>query len=75
MLGSGGFGDVVLARHDTSGRQVAIKYLHRQLLADAEFAELFRAEAAVLAFLDDQPDLSPAAITWPAAVDAGLVTR
>jgi len=52
-LGSGGFGDVVLARHDASGSQVAIKYLHRQLLADAGFAELFRAEAAVLASLDD----------------------
>ena len=53
MLGSGGFGDVVLARHDASGSQVAIKYLHRKLLADAGFAALFRAEAAVLASLDD----------------------
>jgi Protein kinase domain len=52
-LGSGGFGEVVLARHDASGTQVAIKYLRRQLLADPEFAELFRAEAAVLASLDD----------------------
>jgi eukaryotic-like serine/threonine-protein kinase len=52
-LGSGGFGDVVLARHDASGTQVAIKYLRRELLADPEFAELFRAEAAVLASLDD----------------------
>jgi eukaryotic-like serine/threonine-protein kinase len=52
-LGSGGFGDVVLARHDASGTQVAIKYLRRQLLADPGFAELFRAEAAVLASLDD----------------------
>jgi hypothetical protein len=52
-LGSGGFGDVVLARHDGSGAQVAIKYLHRQLLSDPGFAELFRAEAAVLASLDD----------------------
>ena len=52
-LGSGGFGDVVLARHDASGSQVAIKYLRRELLADAEFAELFRGEAAVLAGLDD----------------------
>ncbi len=52
-LGSGGFGDVVLARHEASGTQVAIKYLRRHLLADPEFAELFRAEAAVLASLDD----------------------
>jgi hypothetical protein len=52
-LGSGGFGDVVLARHDGSGTRVAIKYLRRELLADAGFAELFRAEAAVLASLDD----------------------
>jgi len=52
-LGSGGFGDVVLARHDASGTLVAIKYLRRELLADPEFAALFRAEAAVLASLDD----------------------
>ena len=34
-------------------RQVAIKYLRGELLADREFAALFRAEAAVLASLDD----------------------
>jgi serine/threonine-protein kinase len=52
-LGSGGFGDVVLARHDGSGTLVAIKYLRDQLLADPGFASAFRAEAAVLASLDD----------------------
>ena len=52
-LGSGGFGEVVLARHDASGTPVAIKYLRRQLLADREFAGMFRAEAAVLASLAD----------------------
>jgi serine/threonine protein kinase len=52
-LGSGGFGDVVLARHDASGTLVAIKYLHRTLLDDPEFAGMFRAEARVLASLDD----------------------
>src|SRR5579859_7294766 len=52
-LGSGGFGDVVLARHDASGAAVAIKYLRRQLLADPGFTAAFRAEAAVLAVLDD----------------------
>src|SRR6266478_2997077 len=52
-LGSGGFGEVVLARHDASGVLVAVKYLRRDLLADAEFAEMFRGEAAVLASLDD----------------------
>ena len=53
VLGSGGFGEVVLARHDASGTAVAIKYLRGELLADREFAALFRAEAAVLASLDD----------------------
>ncbi len=53
VLGSGGFGEVVLARHDASGVLVAVKYLRRELLADAQFASLFRAEAAVLAALDD----------------------
>src|SRR5260370_38557696 len=51
-LGSGGFGEVVLARHDASGTLVAIKYLRRHLLADAEFAEMFRGEASVLSTLD-----------------------
>ena len=52
-LGSGGFGDVVLARHDPSGTLVAIKFLRRHLLDDPEFAEMFRSEAAVLASVDD----------------------
>jgi serine/threonine-protein kinase len=52
-LGAGGFGDVVLARHDVTGTRVAIKYLKAELLSDPEFAELFRAEAAVLGSLDD----------------------
>jgi eukaryotic-like serine/threonine-protein kinase len=52
-LGSGGFGDVVLARHDASGTLVAIKYLRPSLLADAEFTRLFRTEAEVLATVDD----------------------
>ena len=52
-LGSGGFGDVVLARHDASGTLVAIKFLRRELLSDARFAAMFRAEAAVLASMDD----------------------
>ena len=52
-LGSGGAGDVVLARHHASGTLVAIKYLHRKLLADPQWAGLFRTEAQVLAVLDD----------------------
>ena len=53
LLGSGGFGEVVLARHDGSGTLVAVKYLRRDLLADARFAEMFRDEAAVLVSMDD----------------------
>jgi serine/threonine protein kinase len=52
-LGSGGFGDVVLASHDESGILVAVKYLGGDLLADPGFAAMFRHEAAVLALLDD----------------------
>jgi eukaryotic-like serine/threonine-protein kinase len=52
-LGSGGFGDVVLARHDESGTLVAIKYLRGSLLSDTRFAQMFRGEAAALASLDD----------------------
>ncbi|MGH3187068.1 MAG: protein kinase domain-containing protein [Streptosporangiaceae bacterium] len=52
-LGSGGFGEVVLARHDASGVLVAIKYLRPELLADPEFAAMFRSEAAVLASVAD----------------------
>jgi serine/threonine protein kinase len=53
QLGSGGFGDVVLARHDESGTLVAIKYLRQNLLSDPEFTQMFRAEAAVLGTVDD----------------------
>ena len=52
-LGSGGFGNVMLARHDVSGFLVAIKYLRHDLLADQEFVEMFRSEATVLGSLDD----------------------
>src|ERR1700689_4023466 len=52
-LGSGGFGEVVLARYDASGALVAVKYLRRELLDDAEFTEMFRAEARMLASLQD----------------------
>jgi hypothetical protein len=53
VLGSGGFGEVVLARHDVSGTLVAIKYLHGELLADPGFAAMFRGEAEVLASVED----------------------
>ena len=53
MIGSGGSGDVVLARHGPSGTLVAIKYVRPGLLTDPVFLEMFRGEAAVLAALDD----------------------
>ncbi len=44
---------MLLARHDTTGTLVAIKYLRHNLLADRGFADMFRREAQVLASLDD----------------------
>jgi eukaryotic-like serine/threonine-protein kinase len=52
-LGAGGFGDVVLARHEQTGALVAIKYLRPELLADPLFAGMFRDEAQVLGTMDD----------------------
>jgi serine/threonine-protein kinase len=51
-LGAGGFGAVVLARHDATGTPVAIKFLRPNLLADQGFAALFRAEAVTLGAVD-----------------------
>ncbi|NBH06488.1 serine/threonine-protein kinase, partial [Amycolatopsis sp. SID8362] len=48
VLGSGGFGRVVLAKHEASGRLVAIKYLRAEFLADARIADGFRREAWLL---------------------------
>jgi serine/threonine-protein kinase len=45
VLGEGGFGRVVLARHDATSRVVAIKYLHS---ADEQSRAQFRHEAAIL---------------------------
>ena len=53
VLGGGGFGEVVLARHDASGVLAAVKYLHPDLLSDPEHTALFRAEAATLHEIDD----------------------
>lgn len=52
-IGSGGFGEVMLARHDPTGTLVAVKYLRAELLDDQAFLEMFRGEAAVLAAMDD----------------------
>jgi hypothetical protein len=49
-LGRGGFGRVVLARHEGSGRLVAVKYL---TVPDERFRNEFRAEAGILRGLDD----------------------
>ncbi|MCK9927977.1 serine/threonine protein kinase [Frankia sp. Mgl5] len=52
-IGSGGFGRVVLARHEASGTPVAIKYLRADLRKDPMFTLMFRDEAAVLASITD----------------------
>ncbi|RSN57819.1 hypothetical protein DMH08_23795 [Actinomadura sp. WAC 06369] len=47
-LGKGAQGQVVLARHETGGVPVAIKYLAPRLLTDATARDTFRSEAEVL---------------------------
>ena len=49
-LGRGGFGRVVLARHEASGTHVAVKYL---TVPDDAFRTEFRAEAGILRGLAD----------------------
>lgn len=48
VLGTGGFGRVVLAKHEGSGRFVAIKYLHGEFLTEARILDGFRREAWLL---------------------------
>ncbi len=48
VLGTGGFGRVVLAKHEASGKMAAIKYLQADFLADARIVDGFRREAWLL---------------------------
>ncbi|MEV6304600.1 serine/threonine-protein kinase [Actinoplanes sp. NPDC051861] len=52
-LGAGASGHVVLAVHDETGTQVAIKYLVQSLGDDASFRAAFRNEARLLGEVDD----------------------
>ncbi|MET0952172.1 MAG: serine/threonine-protein kinase [Aeromicrobium sp.] len=49
VLGAGGFGEVVLARHLALKRLVAIKRIHAYVLADDDSVHRFEREAKVLA--------------------------
>nr|WP_246324411.1 serine/threonine-protein kinase [Petropleomorpha daqingensis] len=52
LLGEGGFGEVVLARHVVLGRLVAIKRVHAFALGSADDLARFEREAKILATLD-----------------------
>jgi serine/threonine-protein kinase len=49
VVGAGGYGEVVLAKHRTLGREVAIKRIHSRYLSDQVAMDRFRREAQVLA--------------------------
>lgn len=49
LLGAGGHGEVVLARHRALGREVAIKRILARHVSDEQASERFRREAKVLA--------------------------
>ena len=51
-IGSGGMGDVYLAEHEKLEKKVAIKSLHKNLAADANFRERFSQEAKTHSKLD-----------------------
>ncbi|MFC9503635.1 serine/threonine-protein kinase [Streptomyces sp. NPDC057002] len=50
-LGKGGGGRVVVARHVSTGRNVAIKYLNEELCSKSEFRTALRTEARLLSDL------------------------
>lgn len=52
QLGSGAGGQVFLARHESSGTLVAVKYLVPGLFMAGDFCEAYRSEAQLLAELD-----------------------
>ncbi|MDN3353106.1 serine/threonine-protein kinase [Actinomadura sp. DC4] len=52
-LGEGASGKVMLAVHEATNAPVAIKYLSEQLRSDETFLSRFRAEARLMADLDD----------------------
>lgn len=54
VLGSGGFGEVILARHVRLNRLAAIKHIHAYYLNDEESLRRFEREAKLLALTDSR---------------------
>src|SRR6202000_1837324 len=52
LLGQGAMGTVYEAHHTGAGKRVAVKVMHRELLAYPELAERFRREAKITMELD-----------------------
>ena len=57
LLGEGGFGRVYLAEDEKLKCQRAVKVPHKRLVIDPRGAELYVAEAQIVAALDDHPNI------------------
>jgi serine/threonine protein kinase/DNA-binding XRE family transcriptional regulator len=73
-IGSGGFGEVYIARQQSVGRDVAVKIILPHYASHPDFIQRFEAEAQLVAQLE-HPQIVPLYDYWREQADAALVMR